>query len=58
MLESKGLPAVIMVDTDWFNDLIVSEAAECRAGMMEGPGRRCAFVRCAQVAIAKGPRAY
>ncbi len=33
-------------------------AAEWRAGIMEGPGRRWAFVRCAHVAMARGPRVY
>jgi hypothetical protein len=36
----------------------VDWAAEWRAGIMEGPGRRWAFVRCAHVAMARGPRVY
>lgn len=33
-------------------------AADWSAVTMEGPGRRWAFVRCAHVAIARGPRVY
>ena len=43
--EARGVPAVIMVLTDWFKDVRQEEAAEWRRGIMEGPGRRWAFVR-------------
>lgn len=56
--DMKGLPVVIVVETDWFRDNSVDWAARWRVGIMEGPGRRWAFVRCAHVAIARGPRVY
>ena len=43
--EVRGVPAVIMVSTDWLSDIRQEEAAEWRRGIMEGPGRRWAFVR-------------
>lgn len=43
--ERRGVPAVIVVSTDWFRDVRQEEAAEKRRGTMEGPGRRWAFVR-------------
>lgn len=56
--DRRGVPAVIVVSTDWLRDVRQEEAAEWRRGMMEGPGRRCAFVRWAQVQMARGPRVY
>ena len=43
--EARGVPAVIMVSTDWLRDVRQEDAAEWRRGTMEGPGRRWAFVR-------------
>lgn len=43
--EVRGVPAVIMVSTDWLRDVRQDEAAEWRRWTMEGPGRRWAFVR-------------
>ena len=38
--EVRGVPALIMVATDWFRDVRQEEAAEWRRGIIEGPGRR------------------
>lgn len=38
--ERRGVPAVIIVSTDWLRDVRQEEAAEWRRGMMEAPGRR------------------
>lgn len=38
--EVRGVPAVIVVSTDWLRDVRQDEAAEWRRGIMEGPGRR------------------
>ncbi len=54
----RGVPAVIVVSMVWLRERRVCCAAVCRAGTMEGPGRRWALVRCAHVAIASGPRVY
>ena len=43
--ERRGVPAVMTVSTDWLRDVRQEEAAEWRRGIMEGPGRRWAFVR-------------
>ena len=43
--EARGVPAVIIVSTDWLRDVRQEEAAEWRRETMEGPGRRWAFVR-------------
>ena len=56
--ERRGVPAVMNVSTDWLSEVRHEEAAEWRSGMMEGPGRRWAFVRWAQVQMARGPRVY
>ena len=40
-----GVPTVIVVSTDWLREMRVCVAAEWRAGIMEGPGRRWAFVK-------------
>lgn len=56
--ERRGVPVVMVVATDWFREVRVERAARCREGIMRGPGRRWAFVRCAQVAMARGPRVY
>lgn len=56
--ERRGVPAVIVVSTDWLRDVRQEEAAEWRRGIMEGPGRRWAFVMWAQVQMARGPRVY
>ena len=53
-----GGPAVMVVLTDWLRESRCCVAAEWRAGTIAGPGRRCALVRCAQVAIWRGPRVY
>lgn len=55
---SRGVPVVIVVSIDWLRESRVCSAAECRAGIMEGPGRRWALVKCAHVAMARGPRVY
>lgn len=54
----RGVPVDISVETDWLREMRVEVAAASRAGIMAGPGRRWAFVRCAQVAIRRGPRVY
>ena len=56
--EARGEPVDISVKTDWFREIRVAVAAEWRADTMEGPGKRWAFVMCAQVAMARGPRVY
>lgn len=56
--EVRGVPAVIIVSTDWLRDVRQEEAAEWRRDIMEGPGRRWALVRWAQVQMASGPRVY
>lgn len=43
--EARGVPAVIIVSTDWLRDVRQEEAAEWRRDIMEGPGRRWALVR-------------
>lgn len=43
--EARGVPAVIIVSTDWLRDVRQEDAAEWRRETMEGPGRRWAFVR-------------
>ena len=35
----------ISVKTDWLREVRVEVAAECKAEMIEGPGKRWAFVR-------------
>jgi len=54
----RGVPVLIVVATVWFIDVSVSRAAAWRAGMMAGPGRRCAFVRWAQEDMRSGPCVY
>ncbi len=56
--EAGGASAVIVVATDWLREMRQSEAAEWRRGTMAGPGSRWAFVRWAQVQMARGPRVY
>lgn len=36
----RGVPAEIVVATDWFRDMRVSVAAAWSAGITEGPGSR------------------
>ena len=43
--EVRGVPAVIIVSTDWLREVRQEEAAEWRREIMEGPGRRWALVR-------------
>ena len=43
--EARGVPAVIIVSTDWLREVRQEEAAEWRREIMEGPGRRWALVR-------------
>lgn len=54
----RGVPVEISVETDWLSEMRVEVAAEWRAGIRAGPGKRWAFVRWAQVAIRRGPRVY
>lgn len=54
----RGVPAEMVVSMVWLRERRACWAAEKRAGTIEGPGRRWAFVRCAHVAIASGPRVY
>ncbi len=48
----------ISVETEWLREVRVVVAAAWRARIMEGPGKRWAFVRWAQVAMERGPRVY
>lgn len=54
----RGVPVEISVETDWLREMRAEVAAEWREGIMSGPGKRCAFVRWAQVAMRRGPRVY
>ena len=56
--EGRGAVEEIVVAKEWLREVRVACAAECRDGTIEGPGRRWAFVRCAQVAMRRGPRVY
>ena len=57
-MEERGVPVVISVETEVVMEERVVVAAEERAEIMEGPGKMCAFVMCAQWAMRRGPAVY
>lgn len=57
-MEERGVPVLISVETDWLWEARVEVAAEERAVIMEGPGKRWALVMWAQWAMRRGPEVY